>query len=456
MTKKISYSIIVIVIFCTSFKIFALPVTSKLELLTVSAQSGTVTVTGKMTDPSGSGQMTVLVYPAGSDYNNADNVLYLNQFNITLDSEDKFSLSFPMTVSSTHSNLTLRMGGQNISDSETYDFEYIKQTQLPLTVNNVPGKKTGDADFQLTTTGGSGTGAITFTKVSGPCEITPSGMVTITGAGDIVVNATKAEDDNYDSVTSADCTISIAEYNLITKVTLNKSSLSLIKGKTEKLTATVQPENANNKNITWESDNTSVAKVDTNGNVTALKGGTAKITVTTDENQFTAFCTVTVTSPSTSVTLNKSNKTLKKGRSFRLTAKMLPADTNDKMIWSSSSPKIAKVTQTGIVTGKSAGKAVITVKTGSGKTAACKVTVRVPAKSIKLNRKVISIEKSKTYKLKVTLSKGSNDTIKWKSHNRKIAKITKKGIVTGIRKGKTKITVKTGSGKFAICTVIVK
>ena len=78
-------------------------------------------------------------------------------------------------------------------------------------------------------------------------------------------------------------------------ITLDKTKLSLEEAKTEKLTATVLPENATNKKITWHSDKPEVAEVDQNGKVTAKKTGTAKITVTTEDGSKTAECTVTVT-----------------------------------------------------------------------------------------------------------------------------------------------------------------
>ena len=81
----------------------------------------------------------------------------------------------------------------------------------------------------------------------------------------------------------------------VTGVTLNTNALTLEEGKTGQLTATVNPENATNKTITWHSDKPEVAEVDQNGKVTAKKTGTAKITVTTEDGSKTAECTVTVT-----------------------------------------------------------------------------------------------------------------------------------------------------------------
>ena len=80
----------------------------------------------------------------------------------------------------------------------------------------------------------------------------------------------------------------------VTGVSLNKTSLSLVAGNSETLTATIAPTNATNKNVTWSSSNTSIATV-SNGKVTAVKAGSVTITVTTADGNKTASCSVTVT-----------------------------------------------------------------------------------------------------------------------------------------------------------------
>ena len=80
----------------------------------------------------------------------------------------------------------------------------------------------------------------------------------------------------------------------VTGVTLDKQSITLTVGAMETLTATVQPDNATNKAVSWTSDNTTVADV-SNGVVTAKVAGTVTITVTTNDGNYTAKCTVAVT-----------------------------------------------------------------------------------------------------------------------------------------------------------------
>jgi uncharacterized protein (TIGR02145 family) len=81
----------------------------------------------------------------------------------------------------------------------------------------------------------------------------------------------------------------------VTGVSLNETTLSLAEGDSETLTATVSPANATNKTVTWSSNNSAVATVDVSGKVTALKAGSAVITVTTSDGDRTATCTVTIT-----------------------------------------------------------------------------------------------------------------------------------------------------------------
>lgn len=81
----------------------------------------------------------------------------------------------------------------------------------------------------------------------------------------------------------------------VTDVSLDKTTLSLDTGKTGQLKATVAPANATNKGLNWASDNESIATVDSNGKVTAVKAGTANIKVGTKDGNKSAQCKVTVT-----------------------------------------------------------------------------------------------------------------------------------------------------------------
>jgi len=96
---------------------------------------------------------------------------------------------------------------------------------------------------------------------------------------------------------SCTCSIKVISYGVaVTGVTLDQNTLTLGKGNTKTLTATVTPAEATNQNLTWASSNNAVATV-TNGVVTAVSAGTATITVITDDGGYSASCTVTVSPP---------------------------------------------------------------------------------------------------------------------------------------------------------------
>ena len=167
----------------------------------------------------------------------------------------------------------------------------------------------------------------------------------------------------------------------VTGVTLDKTTLELFTGGSATLTATVQPDDATKKNVTWSSNNADVATVDANGLVTAVSAGTATITVTTEDGNKTASCTVTVTVPVTGVTLSQTQASLYYNRTpstLTLTATVTPDNaTNKDVTWTSSNPSAATVNQNGVVTAVAPGTAVITATAadGNGANATCTVTV---------------------------------------------------------------------------------
>ena len=173
----------------------------------------------------------------------------------------------------------------------------------------------------------------------------------------------------------------------VEKVFLNKSELTLAVGQTEQLIATIEPENATNKNVSWSSSNEEVATVDEDGTVRAVGAGTATITVTTEDGNKTATCKVTVIVPVERVSLNKSELTLVVGQTEQLIATIEPWNaTNKNVSWSSSNEEVATVDEDGTVTAVGAGTATITVTTEDGnKTATCTVTVTLPSE-----KKIIS------------------------------------------------------------------
>ena len=168
----------------------------------------------------------------------------------------------------------------------------------------------------------------------------------------------------------------------VNRVQLNKSSMTIKIGKTKSLTATLRPAGVTSR-LTWTSSKPKVATVNASGQVTALKAGKTKITVTT-ANGKKATCTVRVVRPQVrKIRLNFSRVTLDSGGKATLRYTVSPQNTSGKVTIKSSNSKVAKVNKKGVITAGKAGKATITVKASSGVTAKCKVTVLPKPKKIK-------------------------------------------------------------------------
>ena len=161
-----------------------------------------------------------------------------------------------------------------------------------------------------------------------------------------------------------------------TGITITPASLTLKVGESRTLTASVQPSDATDRTVVWQSTNSAVAAV-TDGKVTARSSGTAVIVASTSNGK-SAVCTVTVTEPTvevTSVRLSQQTLSLYTGESSTLRAAVSPQDATDpSLTWSSSNKAAATVTN-GKVTAVAAGTAVIKARSSNGKTASCTVTV---------------------------------------------------------------------------------
>ena len=266
-------------------------------------------------------------------------------------------------------------------------------------------------------------------------------------------------------------------------VSLNKTATTIEVGKTEKLTATVQPTNATNQKVTWSSNNTDVATVGTDGTVTAKAVGTADITVTTEDGSKKATCTVTVKEATTEIevtgitisdgTAGSEEKTLKVGNTLSLTANIDPSNaTNQNITWSVSDDKddvdvvtLSSTTDKEIkVIANAVGAATITVRTEDGsRTDSYKVTVE--AATVEITK--LEFEKDteeitvgdEPLQLKVTIepSNATEKTLTWESSNTQYATVDQNGNVTAVAEGTTTITVKTSDGKVSdTCEVTVK
>ena len=196
-----------------------------------------------------------------------------------------------------------------------------------------------------------------------------------------------------------------------TSITLDKNSVSIMEGTSAAVKATVSPENASDKTVTWSSSDTSVATV-SGGTITGIGTGTAVITAKT-WNDLTAKVTVTVTkNPDiilpTGISLSEKNITLTEGDSSTLAATVTPSNaTNKTVTWSSSNVSVATVDGTGKVSAVKEGTAVITSTTVNGYKAT--VTVTVEGKEIPIIENGVYFEKPSNWGTNIYVYFFAND-----------------------------------------------
>ena len=206
---------------------------------------------------------------------------------------------------------------------------------------------------------------------TGIATVDGNGTVTGVKAGTAKITVT----DGSGSV-KAECKVTVkAEARPVTSITMNKKTLAVNAGASGTLSVTYKPSNATIKGVTWTSSDETVARVEPNGKVVGISGGTATITATSDSGRFTATCVVTVKVRVASVSLPENSVTLKIGDTYQINPVINPGNATEKNItYSSKTTSMATVSATGLVTARRAGTVKITVK-ADGKTATLTVKV---------------------------------------------------------------------------------
>ena len=238
----------------------------------------------------------------------------------------------------------------------------------------------------------------------------------------------------------------------ITSITLENEGTMQLNAKVELTGKPIEP-------IEWNSEEPSVATVK-NGLVTAVGAGTTTITATCGEK--TATCKVTVNaSPLQEVRLDKSKMEILKNDSETLTATLVPANTTDDrtVTWSTNAEDVATVNQSGRVTGKKEGTAVITAKVGD-KEADCTVTVKeVHTQRIYFDDSKLTLNKGKNKTLSLRFDPSNTTDAKkatWESSEPSVASVSTSGYVRALKKGTTTVTAKIGDMTASIEIEVVE
>lgn len=280
--------------------------------------------------------------------------------------------------------------------------------------------------------------------------VTDDGLVVAESVGTAIITATAGDQ-------KATCRVSVQPIS-VTSITLEPTECSVLVGATLQLSATVLPENASSKNITWRSSDSRIATVSLSGIVTGVAVGSCQITAECGDKE--AVCDVTVLPVSvTSIILSQRTGTIAVGATLSLRATVQPDNASDKsVVWSSSDETVATVSQSGVVRGVSVGSCTIYAESGEV-FGSCAITVQsniIEVSSVSLNKTSLSLTEGETETLTATVlpNNATDKSITWTSDDTSVATVSQEGLVTAAGAGTCVITA-TAGGVSASCAVSV-
>ena len=254
----------------------------------------------------------------------------------------------------------------------------------------------------------------------------------------------------------------------VTGVSLSKTSLSLVEGGSETLTATVAPSNATNKSVSWKSSATDIVTVDGSGKVTAVKAGSATITVSTTDGGKTASCSVTVTEQAKIVITGNTAKVPVAGGAAEFAIQFntsysveIEESAKDWLHFVETRAMQSGTLVFSVDANKGearTGKA--TVKDNAGKVGSITLTFEqdpyIAVTSVQIAPETAELEVGETLGLTVAVlpEEATDKTVTWSSDNESVATVSEDGLVTALAEGKAVITATVGD-KSASCAVTV-
>lgn len=294
------------------------------------------------------------------------------------------------------------------------------------------------------------------------------GNVTAVGLGTTTVTITSRDNPDVKKV----ITVTVEKpFVGVEGVEADRETITIRKGETDKITATVKPGDATNQELTYESSNESVVKVDENGNITAVGEGRAIITVASKEDPFKRDQVLIIVEkekvPVTSVEASKEEMNLIPGAYESIVVKVNPEDATDKSVtYTSSNPEVARVDDKGNVVAVGEGEAIITIasKDDPTKTDTIRVTVKAPEEPDEPGKPAYTITVPDGMNILVGESKNLGVTITpddgtvrpvYSSSDESIVTVDADGNIKGIKAGAATISVDFGGGDIRVIPVAV-
>ncbi len=280
------------------------------------------------------------------------------------------------------------------------------------------------------------------------------GLLIPNKAGETMVRVRTAVGDFVDS-----CKVTV--WVPVDSIVLDYQTFTMAVNDTVQLQATIYPLNATNQKVTWKSSYYYASVSETGLVTTDSNTGTIQIIVTTEENNYTDTCEITIVRPVMGVTINTKTLSLVKGRTSTLSANFDPYNaTNQNVIWSNTNPEVASVDSLGVVTALGGGSDTIIVTTeDGGYSDSCFLTVTVPVSGVafEITDTIILVDDAYQMQHTVLPLDATNQAVTYSSNNTSVVSITEDGFLTAIASGTATITVKTVEGSYrATCKVTVE
>ncbi len=240
-------------------------------------------------------------------------------------------------------------------------------------------------------------------------------------------------------------------------IAVDKSSVIIAVGQTEKLTATLLSTGDETSNVIWESTDAAVATVNPSGVITGVSEGTTTVTASTIDNKYTVSCQVTVTASLSGISIEGDLK-INIGETKKIEVKTVPENIAVSLNWQSTVENVVMVSDDGSVTGLMSGTSTVIATTADGKyTATCNVTVMNPVSSIEFEETNIKINKGISKKLDYNVNPidATGQSFTWESSDNNVAAVSEAGVVTALATGTVTIKITAPNGVSATCIVEV-
>ena len=288
-------------------------------------------------------------------------------------------------------------------------------------------------------------------------SVSPDGTITALakGTGRVIATATDG------SKRTGEATISVVQ--MPESVTIGAKATTVPVGQTISLSATVAPNNTNDKTVTWTSLTPEIATVSSYGTVKGVSRGTASIFCSAKADpSVSEIITIEVTQLVEKVTADPKNFAIHVGDSLQLGWTIFPENASDPSVsFTSENTRIVSVSPTGVITGVGKGEAIVTIKAKDGSNHYSRVTVTVqqPVEGLSLKPNVTTVVAGRSVRITPTLtpSNANNKKVTWETTDPAIATVDANGSVKGIKAGIAVITCTSQDNPAvsAICTVSV-